>query len=82
MRYSVVGACESPELVQGGAARKVVMRTLNSGGKMHGRGRESKEKVDSLVEMIEREGRTDVLAMQHTGVTTMQDGKRLMIVNY
>ena len=77
MKYSVVGAAEAPDPVCKGRARRLTMRSLNCGGKLHGRGSESRTKQQRLTKLIGEEGVTEVLALQHTGITTMRDGKRL-----
>lgn len=44
---------------------------------MHGRGNNSKEKQQRLVKLIDEEGGACAIALQHTGVTSRADAKRL-----
>ena len=44
---------------------------------MHGRGNNNKEKQQRLVKLIEEEGGAYAIALQHTGVKSKADAKRL-----
>ena len=73
----VVGGAELPRPAKKGQQVCIRLMSLNCGGKMHGRGQDSKEKQQRLKVLVEEEGGAAVLALQHTGVASAADAKRL-----
>ena len=76
-RTWTVGGCEAPP-PQRSKQDKLVLGSLNCGGGLHGRNQVSKEKIDKLLLMLETEkGMPAALALQHTGIQSLADAKRL-----
>eukprot|EP01050_Picozoa_sp_SAG11_P035272 SAG11_NODE_12847_length_682_cov_2.065180_1_plen_117_part_00 len=69
-----VGGCQAPRVEQ---RQQLLLRSLNCGGGMHGRHRKSKEKLNQLHLMLAEVGRSDVILLQHTGVQTKSDARRV-----
>eukprot|EP01052_Picozoa_sp_SAG31_P006720 SAG31_NODE_311_length_17866_cov_7.010750_16_plen_207_part_00 len=61
----------------GKRGNKIVARSLNGGGGLHGRGKKSKKKTEKFIELINAVGRTDVLLIQHTRVRSKRDATRM-----
>eukprot|EP01052_Picozoa_sp_SAG31_P041981 SAG31_NODE_6522_length_1988_cov_8.834833_2_plen_141_part_00 len=53
------------------------MKSLNCNGGIHGRGPKSKNKQPRLQTILLNDGMPDVCLLQHTGVNSLQDAKRV-----
>eukprot|EP01052_Picozoa_sp_SAG31_P022297 SAG31_NODE_1768_length_7313_cov_3.691295_1_plen_455_part_00 len=67
----------NPSTHSGEHHKLIRMKSLNCNGGVHGKAQKSKDKLEILRHILCSEGPPDVCLLQHTGVVSKQDAKRL-----